>query len=408
MGDQNMPEKSIKTSLKRNKGKIRKAGSQTEEDRDEDFKIKKKVVEKSEVRRNPRRQVDVKNYEELEEPPDDRYVYCDFCEEVFVDDCAKCGQLFYLKDVEVPMGKENRAKCTVPKNTLAILPSPIHGLGVFAKVALKKGIKMGPYEGKITKVESTAGYSWKLRDGRLVDAADDKFSNWMRYINCARHVGEQNVVAFQYKGNLYYRTCSDIKVGEELLVYYGHSFAKNLGIDVRNYFKPKEEEINENPKCCPHCNYGYKDSDRLMYHIGLCKWNPKNIQRVPDKVFFCRFCPAGITNEELYKKHEIFCQKKKHKVVPEKTKRKGKKDRCEFLKKYNCDKCNYTTFRRSDLESHKRIHDDFFPFSCKICIKGFNALKELRVHMLKHLDMVVVDKTGDHSWIWGIRGDIAD
>lgn len=121
-------------------------------------------------------------------------------------------------------------------------------------------------------------------------------------------------MAFQYRGNLYYRTCSDIKAGQELLVYYGQSFAENLGIDVRNYFKPKEEEISVNHEWCPHCNYAYKDSSRLRYHVNLCKWNPKNVRKVADKLFFCSFCPAGLKSEEDFKKHEECCKMRKNEV----------------------------------------------------------------------------------------------
>jgi len=35
-------------------------------------------------------------------------------------------------------------------------------------------------------------------------------SNWMRYVNCANTETEQNLMAFQYKGGIYYRS---FKVG---------------------------------------------------------------------------------------------------------------------------------------------------------------------------------------------------
>ncbi|KAJ8932331.1 hypothetical protein NQ314_014750, partial [Rhamnusium bicolor] len=152
--------------------------------------------------------------------------------------------LVCLKDYPVAIGTEDRAKKTVPKGILEIRSSQIHGFGVFTVRDVRKGIQMGPYRGQVTRVDTANGYSWKLRDGRLIDAGNETNSNWMRYVNCARNMAEQNTVAFQYKGNLYYRTCKEIKSGEELLVYYGQSFAKNLGIDVKKYFQPDEEEVN--------------------------------------------------------------------------------------------------------------------------------------------------------------------
>ena len=52
----------------------------------------------------------------------------------------------------------------------------------------------------------------------------------MRYVNCARGPEEQNLTAFQYKRQVYYRTTKVIPSGTELLVSYGNSFGKELGI----------------------------------------------------------------------------------------------------------------------------------------------------------------------------------
>lgn len=60
------------------------------------------------------------------------------------------------------MGRENRAKLTVPKGILEIKPSKKHGLGVFALKHLPKGIKLGPYEGKLLKKPSESSYAWKV------------------------------------------------------------------------------------------------------------------------------------------------------------------------------------------------------------------------------------------------------
>ena len=53
----------------------------------------------------------------------------------------------------------------------------------------------------------------------------------MRYVNCARFEEEQNLCAFQYKEEIYYRTLRIIKPNEELLVWYGDSYAALLGIN---------------------------------------------------------------------------------------------------------------------------------------------------------------------------------
>ena len=51
-----------------------------------------------------------------------------------------------------------------------------------------------------------------------------------RYVNCARKESEQNLIAFQHGGQVLYRCCRPVRSGEELLVWYGDDYAKELGI----------------------------------------------------------------------------------------------------------------------------------------------------------------------------------
>ena len=69
--------------------------------------------------------------------------------------------------------------------------------------------------------------------GRVVEVIDGtnlKYSNFLRYINCACSERQQNLVAYQYCSNIYYRTVKNIKAKQELLVWYGFNFGKELGI----------------------------------------------------------------------------------------------------------------------------------------------------------------------------------
>ena len=54
----------------------------------------------------------------------------------------------------------------------------------------------------------------------------------MRFVNCARHEDEQNILAFQYRGNIYYRTVKTIYPESELLVWYVDKFAKELDVEL--------------------------------------------------------------------------------------------------------------------------------------------------------------------------------
>ena len=63
-----------------------------------------------------------------------------------------------------------------------------------------------------------------------IDGRSDKQSNWLRFVNCAHNVDEQTLIAFQYHGNIYYRSFKHIYPGNELYVWYGEQYARKLGI----------------------------------------------------------------------------------------------------------------------------------------------------------------------------------
>lgn len=67
-----------------------------------------------------------------------------------------------------------------------------------------------------------------------IDGRDPCSSNWLRFINCARNEEEQNMVAFQYHGEIYYRSFKAIYPGNELMVWYGEEYAQELGISVQH------------------------------------------------------------------------------------------------------------------------------------------------------------------------------
>ena len=74
-----------------------------------------------------------------------------------------------------------------------------------------------------------------VKDGKVlyyVNGADVQESNWMRFVNCSRVEEEQNLIAYQYRGEIFYRAYKDIQAGSELLVWYGEAYATHLGINL--------------------------------------------------------------------------------------------------------------------------------------------------------------------------------
>ncbi|XP_045160190.2 uncharacterized protein LOC123525312 isoform X2 [Mercenaria mercenaria] len=119
---------------------------------------------------------------------------------------------------------------------------PNAGLGAFAKMYIEQDTIFGPYKGIFepdTDEAAVSGYSWKIdiREGEdradivWVDAKDVSLSNWVRYGNTPTKAEMENVVAFQYKGEMFYQAFKPIHPGTELFVWYGDSYGEFLGIE---------------------------------------------------------------------------------------------------------------------------------------------------------------------------------
>ena len=67
----------------------------------------------------------------------------------------------------------------------------------------------------------------------FVDAYNEKTSNWLRWINCPRNYQEENVRWLYCAGKVYFMTTKDIYPSQELFMYYGHEYARYLGITYK-------------------------------------------------------------------------------------------------------------------------------------------------------------------------------
>ena len=64
-------------------------------------------------------------------------------------------------------------------------------------------------------------------------------------MNCARHEGEQNLVLVQEEGEVFYEVNKEISEGCELLVWYGDSYLKYMGIPITMKTKLTKIESDE-------------------------------------------------------------------------------------------------------------------------------------------------------------------
>ena len=70
------------------------------------------------------------------------------------------------------------------------------------------------------------------KPSHFIDGTNKTMSNWMRYINCASNEDQQNLIAYQLHGEVYYKTIRAINIGEELLVWYGNEFGVVLPLHI--------------------------------------------------------------------------------------------------------------------------------------------------------------------------------
>uniref|UniRef100_A0A8C6XJP7 PR/SET domain 14 n=1 Tax=Naja naja TaxID=35670 RepID=A0A8C6XJP7_NAJNA len=113
-------------------------------------------------------------------------------------------------------------------------------LGVFCTETILKGIRFGPFQGKVVNTSEIKTYDdnslmWEIfEDGQLSHFIDGRGSsgNWMSLVNCARFPEEQNLTALQCQDQIYYESCKEITPGQELLVWYGDCYSQFLGIPI--------------------------------------------------------------------------------------------------------------------------------------------------------------------------------
>ncbi|XP_072918409.1 histone-lysine N-methyltransferase PRDM7-like [Hemitrygon akajei] len=230
-----------------------------------------KSITESEKRRYDLRNKDKKNYTEEQELHDDDYLFCEACETFFIEECPVHGPPIFMKDTVVDSNQPDRARLTLPEG-LYIATSKIQkaGLGVWNEgKVIPRGVHFGPYEGELSTEEAAAvsGYSWVIskanNDLEYIDAQDESKSNWMRFVNCARKEEEQNLVAFQHCGNIYYRTCKPVPPDCELLVWYGDDYAKELGITWTSMWMSNQEAK------CEHSDQFNKLQENIMFTVNM-------------------------------------------------------------------------------------------------------------------------------------------
>jgi hemin uptake protein HemP len=73
------------------------------------------------------------------------------------------------------------------------------------------------YPAKLLSKTQSYPFHTTLHSMTYTDAQFEESSNWLRWVNTARWLEEQNMFAIEHEGDTYYLLIKDIKAGDELL-----------------------------------------------------------------------------------------------------------------------------------------------------------------------------------------------
>jgi FkbM family methyltransferase len=129
------------------------------------------------------------------------------------------------------------------------------GIGVFTKKFIKKGTYIGNYLGELELIDNLDNdrYGIYYNETHYISAQNVETSNFTRFINCSSSWRNENILFYRNKSSnthvlqICFFTKRDIYKGEELLVYYGHTYALKLGID---YHKNIDYITDISEYCC--------------------------------------------------------------------------------------------------------------------------------------------------------------
>ncbi|KAI7797390.1 putative histone-lysine N-methyltransferase PRDM6 isoform X1 [Triplophysa rosa] len=327
---------------------------------------------------------------------------CDMCADNRNGECPMHGPLHSLRRL---VGTSSASAAVPPPEVpewlrdlpreVCLCTSTVPGLGygICAAQRIPQGTWIGPFQGvslPLDKAQSgpvrNTRHLWEIYDqeGALqyfIDGNEPSKSSWMRYIRCARHCGEQNMMVVQYRSCIFYRACTDIPRGTELLVWYNDSYTSFFGIPLQCI--AQDENLN-----VPTTVIEAMSRQETLQSFSK---SPKSSSLVLQRSLVFPQTPSSRSFSLLDKSgHNVTesvlnqMSSKNQRVLASPTSTSQLSSEFSDWHLWKCGQCFKTFTQRILLQMHVCTQNPDRPYQCGHCSQSFSQPSELRNHVVTH------------------------
>ncbi|XP_045621191.2 zinc finger protein PLAG1 isoform X1 [Procambarus clarkii] len=355
----------------------------------------------------------------------DFQLWCEDCQKSHEGDCEEHGPLKIVADTEV----STRARRSIP-HILQLREEDTY-TGVYARELLHKRLQFGPLQAERVlvgtqqtvvekEIKERFGIVFKItqEEGNylLLDTQQEERSNWMIFVRPAVKKAEQNLVAFQYKGEIYFATIKEIPAQCELKVWFSKDYAERMGTRIlaeegvswqfrtRQRFRCRGCEVVfssaaslTNHRCIrtPQTSKSETPSSRGRQGKKIAKRGGGQIIPTPS-TSGKRSAVRGVLHqqesdttksllkEELASPASSSDSEESEVLTLSPQKRSPRSSPRGRGSIYSCNVCQKVFHSPGKLKQHSYSHTGERPFSCTLCHKAFSSRFKLVRHQLIH------------------------